>query len=253
MFIPFSIALAAIIGVGPGEELVSSTRNFMFPDSNRGVTVVYGDPDGDGAFSPQATYSVDAIEALAAFSRSVNQNDVEPGGLYYDDGTGKALRIGNTNAFIEFLASHYTRVGGVATNAACDNGATIDFTHSCPYDCDPPSDCEEHVTLTTTVTCFNDPPCPSAKPTCLARPDRVVATAFAPWPCYCDNDPLECLAEAATVVTYITTGPVCECADLSVPAVSSWGLIVLALSVLAAGTIINRRFASSKYSCRNAV
>ena len=106
------------------------------PVNADGTTVVYS-RTGDGTFSPTATYRVDHQEAIAAYALAPAFRDEGGDTLYTTMPDGTGVRIGSGAGFVQFLEDNYPRLGGVASNEACDDTVRILWKFSCPSACLP--------------------------------------------------------------------------------------------------------------------
>lgn len=209
------------------------------------------DPDGDEVYEKIRSYPVSYEEALRAFA--------EAGGAPWD-GTGTILYSANEirgvsfsapqswDGFVAFLDETYP--SEMSRLPLCDDTIIGTITWDCDgLSCTPESACEDDqygpVGFVDNWFCVpgGDPPCPPEKPSCVKTGVSPLIVSFTT-----DADPLKCWCQgglggvckknlAASVTGWMFEGDVCECTE-PIPTVSEWGLIILTLLGLTAGTIV---------------
>lgn len=217
----------------------------------------YQDTNGDKIYELVAVYTVTHQEALAAFAAA--------GGAPWD-GTGSVLNAAGVpgvnltglhswQGFVDFLNANYA-AGLPESNQLCDNTiniTAINWACGPPLDCNPNEDCRglfipvPQPNANWNCVAGGDPPCPSAKPSCVKNGNLPVVTAFdtiGGTACHCPGGVSgSCVVNPAAVPTgggIMFTGDVCVCAN-PIPTLSEWGLIVLTLVLVTTGTILIRK------------
>lgn len=211
---------------------------------------VYLDPDRDGVYQKVGSYSVsfdDAIRAFADAGGAPATGDSTlglqrlPSGVSFDGPQ-------SWDGFIDFLDANFG-ADAARTGQLCDDTVALagPITWTCGGGTCPPGTCTpdeyDPGSASAAFTCVNDPPCPGEKPRCvpIAATINISAFDFAGGDiCECDGgDPNLCVVGpgTATGTGVIFDNDVCQCFE-PVPAASEWGLIVMAVLVLTAGTVL---------------
>jgi hypothetical protein len=218
---------------------VPASTAFAAPESN--VLVLYKDLDRDGKFESSRTYLVDPAVAIAAYKRDP-ASKVGTSKMFetteVSGGASTTALLGSADSFESFLATHYKSFGSDQVTGVCVPA----ISWECPYatpGCGPTNCTPRKVWVECLGTCT----LPVQK--CLRTAAGFLVTGWDPGsdPCVCAT-PNQCARNTEAIPLYMAGPPLCLCKNLPVPAMSVYGLIILAL--LLAGTavwVVRRRSA----------